>query len=1152
MPKETNEIELLLSCKATGREQLEMFTEGTQKADAQANQLLGTLGRFATVGGIAMFAKKSIQAFSDLEETTSKFRVVFAGLEKQADAAVQSLTKSYGASILSARQMLSGTGDLLTGFGFDKQTALELSEQAAKLGSDLASFSNYAGGAEGATMALTKAMLGETEQAKMLGIVIRQDDEEYKKLFKEIKASTGATDAQTKALVTMRLAYKQSPNAIGDFERTMRSIANRGRMLENEMVQAYANIGEHLSGQYNALQGFGLDLLKTFNSLDNESRRFIVIAGETAGAMLALKTANSLRVLVSSAANKATAGSIAMLSQENAVIAKNTALYNQNSIAKNKRMPDYSKVVNTDTEKLKTLAKTKSDNIRIASEQRRHYLELKNAALEAKTVASVEAQKLASYKSRVLAEEAINEKVKYQHTLLHGSSKDYKEIPSLTSAKNALKEQEIAYQKSVTRSKEASEAAEKARIQTLKLAEAAKQSGIAYQEQKSAIQKTAAEMEKMAKLKPNTNLSYSQYYATESAKKVRSSSILKGESPIKAEILAAREYNKQMEFLSIRSKAAADALQIRNHALSLGASRAEANALTRAFIAQQKPIILAQERLARMPGILQKVHAGFVSANSAVKGMAISVAGLAKSFAPMLVMGVAMAGIDRLWRSDEISNAKILRGKEVETNRTISKNESRVAEMEKERKMLEEYYNLAKLPDRDKTQNERLSSITDELTKKYSFLNLERADGNKVLDISIEKQKEMLRLLEQQHKLEKGVMAKENALAYEDQAKAILKSMEVNTFAQGAKTVLKDLWDNMFSLNPDMARTDLASFVNTMNFSDLKKLTEARDMALAGGLDEEAEKFTKIIDLIKKANELRKSGTLEEQKKRAAIAAATAEEIKALNAYKKSMSSFRFDLLPSEGSKIFSLVGDQMKLEEEKKKYLGEDGKVKKDAESVKRYYEIEKQLYEIKLKRFKLELDDSSKPFNQRKSELEEIQNIYSRFGGDELGRSNVVKLQKEQLENYAKEIKRLTDLMNDDSSGQEKQVIAQKRLLDLTKERANLEKNMAIDAFAEIQKRIEAQAQFSSEIFKLMNTVKTNTVEAVSAKSVEAMRLQNRSFTSDRWQSTALRLQKDTANHTDEIKKLVTTIKSINSELNTNLLQILSKVDLLGFTTM
>jgi hypothetical protein len=972
MPKETNEIELLLSCKATGREQLEMFSSSVKDTDAQANQLLGTLGKFATVGGIAMFAKKSIQAFSDLEETTSKFRVVFAGLEKQADAAVQSLTKSYGASIMSARQMLSGTGDLLAGFDFDKEQILELSVLTAKLGSDLASFSNYEGGAERATWALTKAMVGETEMAKMLGIVVRQEEEDYKKLFKEIKATTGATDAQARALTTLRLAYQQSPNAIGDFERTMNSIANRGRMLQNEALQAYANIGEHMSGQFNALQGIALDLLKTFNGLDSETRRFITIAGETAGVMIALKTANSLRMLASSAANKAAAGSIAILNQE-AVAVKNTAS------------------------------------------------------------------------------------------------------------------------------------------------------------------------------------AYVNYNAVKMAKKARSSALAAGKSPITAEAMAMREYNKEMSVLAIRSNAAANALQIRNQALSLGASRAEANALTRAFIAQQKPIILAQERLARMPGILRKVHAGFVSANSAVKGMAISVAGLAKSFAPMLVMGVAMAGIDRLWRSDEISNAKILRGKEVDTNRTISKNESRVSEMEKERKMLEEYYNLAKLPDRDKAQNERLSSITDELTKKYSFLNLERADGNKVLDISIEKQKEMLRLLEQQHKLEKGVMAKENAMAYEEQAKAILKSMEVNTFAQGAKTVLKDLWDNMFSLNPDMARSDLASFVKNINFSDIQKLTEARDMALAGGLDEEAEKFTKIIDLIKKANELRKSGTLEEKKKREEIAAASAEQIKALEALEKHKRETIFDLIPDSGAQAFRLLKEESRLQEMQQKYTEKDGKVKTDKESVKEYYAIEKQLYDLKIKRFKLENEHASKPFSRNNAELTELQNIYSRFAGDTpVGRKNIVNLQKEQLANYADEIKRLSGIMNDESGGVEKQMLAQERILELTKERASLEKTMAIEAFADIQKRIEAQAKFSSEVFNLINAVRVNTVESVSANSIKAMQLQSRSFSSDRWQSTALSLQKDTANQANEIKRLVSTIKSINSELNSTLLQILSKVDLIGVTSM
>lgn len=91
-----------------------------------------------------------------MEEATSKFNVTFRNMLKSAEKAANELVTVYGLSRQSARQMLADTGDLLIGFGFSSKAALELASATARLGIDLASFNNYAGGAKGAAEALTK------------------------------------------------------------------------------------------------------------------------------------------------------------------------------------------------------------------------------------------------------------------------------------------------------------------------------------------------------------------------------------------------------------------------------------------------------------------------------------------------------------------------------------------------------------------------------------------------------------------------------------------------------------------------------------------------------------------------------------------------------------------------------------------------------------------------------------------------------------------------------------------------------------------------------------------------------------------------------------------------------------------------------------
>lgn len=254
-----------------------------ESSEDSFSRIAAAAGRYLTAAAILNFGRQAIQTYSDLEEATNKFNVVFQGFSKQAGDAIDELREKFGQSELSAKQMLSGTGDILTGFGFDRKLALDMSVLTAQLGSDLASFTNYAGGAAGATDALTKAMLGETESAKMLGIVIKQDSEEYKNLVEQamttgVQIKEGGekivvtNEQQAKAVAALALAYQQSKNAHGDFLRSQDSIANQTQILKNNLTELYTVIGKDSASAYSqALQGANA-LLKWYTNLSPATR----------------------------------------------------------------------------------------------------------------------------------------------------------------------------------------------------------------------------------------------------------------------------------------------------------------------------------------------------------------------------------------------------------------------------------------------------------------------------------------------------------------------------------------------------------------------------------------------------------------------------------------------------------------------------------------------------------------------------------------------------------------------------------------------------------------------------------------------------------------------------------------------------------------
>jgi hypothetical protein len=196
-----------------------------------AKGIIAGLG-VAAVAGVAKLSKELISAASEAEETRNKFDVVYRDISDAAEAAAENLADNFGLSGTAARSLLADTGDLLTGFGFTQESALDLSDQVNQLAVDLASFTNFSGGAKGASKALTKALLGERESVKALGISILDADVKAKVLEDTQAGLTFETERQAKAYATLQIAQEQSLNAQGDFTRSIDSYANQVRIAE--------------------------------------------------------------------------------------------------------------------------------------------------------------------------------------------------------------------------------------------------------------------------------------------------------------------------------------------------------------------------------------------------------------------------------------------------------------------------------------------------------------------------------------------------------------------------------------------------------------------------------------------------------------------------------------------------------------------------------------------------------------------------------------------------------------------------------------------------------------------------------------------------------------------------------------------------------
>ena len=240
---ESRTLQLLLTLKDQASKDLDKLSGKVKnmKPTFQKMSLVGVAGMTAITVGISGAIKKA----SDAQEISNRFDVVYGDVTNGANKMAKNLRDNFGLAESSAKNLLSGTGDMLTGFGMSGEQALDLAGKTNELAIDLASFTNIEGGAERASRALTKALLGERESVKELGIAILEEDVKARVIqMEEMGKFTNESDRQKRAYATLEIAVEQSKNAIGDFARTQDSVANQQRTLKERTKELSETLGD--------------------------------------------------------------------------------------------------------------------------------------------------------------------------------------------------------------------------------------------------------------------------------------------------------------------------------------------------------------------------------------------------------------------------------------------------------------------------------------------------------------------------------------------------------------------------------------------------------------------------------------------------------------------------------------------------------------------------------------------------------------------------------------------------------------------------------------------------------------------------------------------------------------------------------------------
>ena len=207
---------------------------------------LGIAGIAAdAVGKVVSFMGDSIGAASDMGETVSKTNVLFGDSAASMLAWAETAASTLGQSKQQALDAATSFATFGKSAGLSGDDLVKFSTDFTGLATDLASFNNTT--PDQAIQAIGAALRGESEPLRAYGVLL--DDASMRQKALELGIISTTKDAltpQQKVLAAQALIYEQTSAAQGDFARTSDGLANQQRILDAQMENLKATVGEAL------------------------------------------------------------------------------------------------------------------------------------------------------------------------------------------------------------------------------------------------------------------------------------------------------------------------------------------------------------------------------------------------------------------------------------------------------------------------------------------------------------------------------------------------------------------------------------------------------------------------------------------------------------------------------------------------------------------------------------------------------------------------------------------------------------------------------------------------------------------------------------------------------------------------------------------
>lgn len=234
----------------------EQKVEGSIKSlKSMASKVLGAVGITLSVAGIKSAIDGCVEVASSIEEMQNKFDVVFGDMRNEVDKWAQEYSDAIGRNKNDIKTYLADQQNLLVGFGMTRQAGAEMAEQMTSLALDLASFGNMDETAS--VNAMTNAVMGESEAAKTLGAVLNDSTRAQAMATLGLKGTYDKLDQLTKMQVNYQAILQQSPDAIGNCQRSLDSYESTKKRYITKLKEIKTIVGQFFLPTYQKILSNG-------------------------------------------------------------------------------------------------------------------------------------------------------------------------------------------------------------------------------------------------------------------------------------------------------------------------------------------------------------------------------------------------------------------------------------------------------------------------------------------------------------------------------------------------------------------------------------------------------------------------------------------------------------------------------------------------------------------------------------------------------------------------------------------------------------------------------------------------------------------------------------------------------------------------------